>query len=272
MSSIDSADTSAGMETNAAGPTPPLPVGSDRPGVALYLDLMRRCLTNFVYASAEPDFDGEKRAVGLEYPASPIAHTMIGLKRLENIQYCVEDALANNVPGDLIETGVWRGGAVIYMRAVLKAYDVRDRTVWVADSFEGLPPPRPDDFPQDTGDVLYTMDWLRISEQQVANNFAAYGLMDEQVRMLKGWFRDTLPAAPIERLAVLRLDRDMYESTMDALTALYPKVSVGGYVIVDDYGAITACREAVHDYRAAHGVTDEIHPVDWTGVYWRRSA
>jgi O-methyltransferase len=69
---------------------------------------------------------------------------------------------------------------------------------------------------------------------------------------------------------VLRLDGDLYESTMDALTALYPKLSPGGYAIVDDYGAIPACRQAVHDYRDAHGITEPIQEVDWTGAYWQR--
>ena len=74
---------------------------------------------------------------------------------------------------------------------------------------------------------------------------------------------------PIEQLAILRLDGDLYESTMDALVPLYEKVSPGGFVIVDDYGAWEPCRKAVDDFRAQHGITDEIVEVDWTGVYWR---
>jgi hypothetical protein len=97
------------------------------------------------------------------------------------------------------------------------------------------------------------------------------GLLDERVRFLVGWFKDTLPSAPIQRLAVLRLDGDMYGSTMEALQALYPKLSVGGYVIVDDYGAIPQCKEAVTDFREAHGISDPMEWVDWTGVWWQRS-
>jgi hypothetical protein len=90
---------------------------------------------------------------------------------------------------------------------------------------------------------------------------------------LKGWFRDTLPSAPIERLAVLRLDGDLYESTMDTLVNLYPKLSRGGYVIIDDYGKIEACRKAVHDYREQHEITEKIFQTDrtkWTAAYWQR--
>ena len=201
-----------------------------------------------------------------------IAHTMIGLKRLDNLEFCIEEVIAKAVPGDLIETGVWRGGATIFMRAVLKAYGVTDRYVWVADSFEGLPPPDEGNYPPDAGDRLHEARELAISLERVKANFDKYGLLDDQVRFLKGWFRDTLPVAPIQRLAVLRLDGDMYQSTMDALVNLYPKLSRGGFVIVDDYGAIPACRQAVNDYRSADGITEEIRSIDWTGIFWQKGS
>ncbi len=239
----------------------------------LYLDLMKRCLTNFIYRDIgylSSTFNSEVREAGQDWPT--VAHTMIGLKRLDNLQFCVEDILARGVPGDLIETGVWRGGATIFMRAILKAYNVTDRYVWVADSFAGLPPPNPERYPKDAGDLCHTYEQLAVSLEEVKSNFSRYELLDKQVCFLKGWFRDTLPSAPLEQLAVIRLDGDMYESTMDALNNLYPKLSIGGYLIVDDYGTIPACAQAVTDYRHAHGITDEIHVIDWTGVYWKRSS
>lgn len=204
--------------------------------------------------------------------ASSEAETMIGRKRLDNLQQCVTQVLRDDVPGDLIETGVWRGGASIFMRAVLLAYGNVTRTVWVADSFEGLPKPDPDRYPADRGDRLWEVSGLAISLDQVMANFSRYGLLDEQVQFLPGWFSETLPSAPIDRLSILRLDGDMYESTKVALESLYPKLSVGGYVIVDDYGAIDACRQAVADFRGENGVEEEIRAIDWTGVYWRRRA
>lgn len=141
----------------------------------------------------------------------------------------------------------------------------------MADSFEGLPPPDPDRYPEDKGNRLHTYDDLAVSMEEVQRNFERYGLLDDQVRFLKGWFRDTLSEAPIAALAVARLDGDMYESTMDSLVHLYPKLSVGGYLIVDDYGAFRVCRQAVHDYRKAHGIDDEIRKVDWSGVFWQRT-
>jgi O-methyltransferase len=200
------------------------------------------------------------------------AKTMVGTARLNNLQACATDVLRRGVPGDFIETGVWRGGASILMRAVLHAYGITDRTVWVADSFQGLPKPDPVRYPADAKDELWKATGLAVSLEEVKANFAEYGLLDEQVRFLVGWFSETLPEAPIERLAVLRLDGDLYESTMDALTSLYPRLSVGGYVIVDDYGAMESCRQAVEDFRTERGITDAIERIDWTGVYWRRSA
>lgn len=214
-------------------------------------------------------FDPALRSEGKDWPVE--ADTMIGLKRLDNLHACIEAVIRDRVPGDFIETGVWRGGACIFMRAALSAYGDASRTVWVADSFEGLP--KPDGrYSQDAGDMHWTLsDTLAISLDQVKANFSRYGLLDDRVRFLKGWFKDTLPAAPIERLAIMRLDGDMYASTMDALVSLYPKLSPGGFAIIDDYGAVEGCRKAVTDFRNSNKIDDPIEVIDWTGVYWRKS-
>jgi cephalosporin hydroxylase len=248
-------------------------VGSAASPTALYLDLMKRILSNVIYSRAVPEkFDERWRnQIRLQGGAWPwMAHTMIGFRRLSNLQFCVEDVIEKSVPGDLIETGVWRGGACIFMRAILKVHGVQDRRVWVADSFEGLPPPNANKYPADAGLRLHKSKALAVSVDEVRANFKEYGLLDEQVHFLKGWFRDTLPTAPIERLAVLRLDGDMYESTMDALTSLYPLVSTGGYVVVDDYGAVPACRRAIEDFRREQGLAEPLCEIDWSGVYWQR--
>ncbi len=210
----------------------------------------------------------EERATGRWWPASALS--MIGEKRMNNIQFCVEQAIRDGVPGDLIETGVWRGGAVIFMRAILKANSVTDRTVWVADSFEGLPRPDGEKYPADAGDRHYLVSDLAISLEQVQENFRNYGLLDDQVKFLKGWFKNTLPCASISKIAVARLDGDLYESTMDALTSLYPRVSVGGYVIIDDYHVVPACKKAVHDFIAKEKIEARIQEIDNMGIFWQR--
>jgi O-methyltransferase len=215
-------------------------------------------------------FDAEKRTYGRDWPARAV--TMIGVKRLNNIQYCVETVLHDNIPGDLVETGVWRGGASIFMRAVLKAYNDPSRLVWCADSFEGLPAPDPKKYPQDRDVTWHLSPMLAVSLEQVKENFERFGLSDSRVRFLKGWFKDTLPTAPIKSISVLRLDGDMYESTMDALNALYGKVSRGGFIIVDDYGIPEdTCRRAIQDFRHEHDIKDPIVDIDGHGAYWRKS-
>jgi len=196
-------------------------------------------------------------------------HTMVGLKRLDNIEMCVNSIVRESIPGDLVEAGVWRGGAAILMRGMLRALEDVDRKVWVCDSFQGLPAP---ELPQDAGLNFHKMDFLSINVDTVKQNFAAYDLLDEQVEFLKGWFSDTLPTSPIEKIALLRIDGDMYKSTIDVLKSLYNKVSPGGYVIIDDYNDIRACRTAVNDFRKARGIDDHIVEIDWTGVYWRKQS
>jgi O-methyltransferase len=200
------------------------------------------------------------------------ADTMIGMKRLDNIEYCLREVVRNNVPGDVMECGVWRGGAVILMRALLKEMNCVDRQVWVADSFEGLPAPDKKMYPADKGDKHQAFRELAVSLEEVKHNFKKYDLLDEQVRFLKGWFKDTLPSASVERLSVLRLDGDMYGSTMDCLVNLYPRLSKGGFLIIDDWGAIPACKQAVEDYRRKQQITEKIQPIDWTGVYWEKES
>lgn len=280
---------------------------SGAPGDAaeLYLDLLKRCLTRTLhpdpYRRIDPMRGTWKRGVHLAHlplrkalaragvelvrvtdstdarvegrDVPGLAETMVGLERLDSLHACMRDVLEAEVPGDLLEAGVWRGGSAIFMRAALKAYGVEERTVWAADSFEGLPPPDVERYPDDEGDTFFQNPHLAVSLGEVKENFRRYGLLDERVCFLPGWFRDTLPSAPVERIAVLRLDGDMYESTIVALEALYDKVSIGGYVIVDDYFAVpTGAGRATNDFRTQRGVREELVRIDWGSAYWKRLA
>ena len=241
--------------------------------VRLYLDTLERVLVGEIYEDLPQDpwsekrFDPARRSTGRDWPSQ--AHTMIGSCRLHNLRELTETVLREQVPGDLIETGVWRGGACILMRAVLAAYGVRDRKVFVADSFAGLPQPDPANFPVDAGDIHHTYPALSVSLDQVKSNFERYGLLDEQVVFLEGWFKETLLKAPIDHLAILRLDGDMYESTIQALTSLYQKLSSGGFCIIDD-GNVPGCQAAVRDFREQNDVHEEPVNIDDWGFYWRK--
>jgi hypothetical protein len=264
----------------------------------LYLDLLKKCLTAYPYTESSyieirphrgmplikrtlakglanrgykifkvMPFDAEARELGKDWPS--FAYSMIGLRRLDNLQNSIETVLEQGVPGDLIETGVWRGGACILMRAVLKVHDIHDRSVYLADSFQGLPAPT---LEADRGYDLSENGYLAVSLEQVQAGFERFGLMDGQVKFLKGWFKDTLPTAPIDRLAVLRIDGDLYESTMDVLNSLYAKVTIGGFVIVDDYHTWPPCKLAVDEFRDRLSIQDPIQAIDDSGVFWRKSS
>ncbi|TBL75265.1 TylF/MycF/NovP-related O-methyltransferase [Paenibacillus thalictri] len=236
--------------------------------VQLYLELLKKTILHEIWIQNETE--RSMRLEGLDWPQ--FAHSMIGRFRMENIQHCLTIALKEGIEGDFIETGVWRGGACIFARGVLKAYDVTDRKVWVADSFQGLPESDVDKYPLDGSEVhtLHTFDYLKVSLEQVKENFRRYGLLDDQVGFIKGWFEDTLPVAPVEKLAVLRLDGDMYGSTIVSLRSLYPKLSPGGFVIIDDYN-IPNCAAAVADYRKEMGIEEPMLAIDRIGVYWRKA-
>src|SRR5262245_25803429 len=246
---------------------------------ALYLDLMEKCLTNVIYGDLplrprwkhrlrRHVFSFELREGGKDWPSR--AHTMIGLKRLHSLRDQVETTLRDRIPGDYIETGVWRGGACIMMRAVLAAYGVTDRIIYVADSFAGVPPPDRKRYPADRGRNFYKYKQLAVSLEEVQANFAVYGLLDDQVRFVKGWFSETLSTVPAKHFAIVRLDGDLYESTMDALTALYPRLSPGGFVVVDDY-SMRSSRTAVHDYLDQHGEKVTLERIDDFSVWWRKA-
>jgi O-methyltransferase len=217
---------------------------------------------NFALVKLER-FDPELREDGRDWPM--FGYTMIGRKRLNNIEFCVREIVAHQVPGDLVETGVWRGGAVIFMKGLLSAIG-ETRTIWACGSFEGMPVPKGS---KDGVDLSY-LRYLAVSVEQVQENFRRFGLLDGHVKFLKGWFCDTLANAPIDRIALLRLDGDLYSSTMDVLTALYHKVSPGGYVIVDDYGSWPECKRAVHDFIATNNLIITIREVgDGIGAFWQ---
>ena len=243
-------------------------------GRDLYLELLIKAVSGTlwrdpsIYPETAGIYDPALRHAGADWPA--VAHTMIGTQRLQNVRTLATRVLQEGIPGDFIETGAWRGGACILMRGVLKAMGDTLRRVYVADSFQGVPPPDAALYPADQGSGFHTHRELAVSRAEVEANFAAYDLLDTQIVFVEGWFRDTLPALRGHPFALLRLDGDLYQSTIEALDCLYPGLSPGGFVIVDDYQAIANCRQAVEDFRRAHDIQSPIHRIDSTGIWWQR--
>src|SRR5438105_5263400 len=187
---------------------------TSKTAASLYLDLPARCLHRTLFADevvpVQPQSAAKTAALsplaaitgtagmellrrrrvdlavrekGEDWPFD--AETMVGLKRLDNIHEAIRTVIEEDVPGDWLETGVWRGGASIFARACLAAYGDDHRIVCGADSFEGLPKPS---LPQDEGDMLWSYDELAVDVESVRQNFVRYGLCDDRVRFLIGWF------------------------------------------------------------------------------------
>lgn len=210
----------------------PIKASGQQDLTALYFDLLKKVLTGYLYDESawlliDPSrktktaygfirqaalrflkrkslylvklqpFDPVKADGGLEWPM--IGYTMVGLKRLDNLQDCIERVLAEDIPGDFVECGVWRGGASMFAKALFKFHGANDRTVWLADLFEGMPVPTE----KDAGDPdLSDVSFLAVSLDRVKANFRRFDLLDDHVQFIKGWFSDTLPTAPIKQISI----------------------------------------------------------------------
>jgi hypothetical protein len=243
-----------------------------------YLKLVEDTLTGIIYEDSPLAIDETTslvydpiiREYGWDWPSK--AFTMIGAKRMVNFRCLIENVIAHQVQGDIVETGVWRGGACIFARAVLKAYHIMDRKIILCDSFRGLPAPDASKYPEDASSNFHEFSELAVSLEQVKENFRRFSLLDDQVVFVEGLFRDTMPRLNLDAISVLRLDGDMYESTIDPLHFLYDRISVGGWVIIDDYEIIPACKAAVHAFLAERALEPELIPIDGVGCYFRKEA
>jgi hypothetical protein len=241
-----------------------------------YLRLLKATLTGVIYEDAPlmANSDGANtydpiiREHGWDWPSK--AFTMVGSKRLQNFRDLIENVIAHDIPGDIVETGVWRGGACIMARAVLKVYNEKNRSIFLCDSFEGLPPPDAQTYPADEGSDFHSYPELAVSLEQVKDNFRRFDLLDDQVVFVKGLFKDTLSDLPSKQIAVLRLDGDMYESTIGPLRQLYDNVSSQGWVIIDDYEVVPACKEAVHDFFKEKDIDPVLGVIDGVGRFFQK--
>ncbi|PRW61401.1 macrocin O-methyltransferase [Chlorella sorokiniana] len=212
-------------------------------------------------------YDAAQRARGNDWPAYGVS--MIGQLRMDNLRTLLEDVLAKGVLGSFVECGVWRGGASIFAKAVFTAHGAA-RDVHLVDSFQGLPPNTTTEDVQDWSQA----DYLRVPQPEVQGNFERFNLLDKRVHFHKGYFRYALPtwrAQDKSPIAVLRLDGDMYESTMDELYNLWDAVSPGGYVIIDDWSVI-ACRKAITEFFSRNNLNYKITQIDDNGAWFQKTA
>jgi hypothetical protein len=246
---------------------------------AMYLDLLRRSVMGLTYVDESTlGSGGEYRRVPMNYRERLAGHDLPyravafgGTAKFDNLQVGMETCLSEKIPGDFMEAGCWRGGVTIFMRGFLKAYGDVERSVWCADSFLGEPIPKPATYPDDEWNEFYKESLFVASFDDVRETFAGFGLLDDRVKFVRGWFEDTLPTCRVEKLAVVRIDGDLYGSNWTCMEHLYPKVSPGGFVILDDYFVWPAARKAIDDYRSQHSIDEPIHRIAANSGYWRRS-
>ena len=275
----DSAARVADAQAHLAATPLPAAAGPGEDVRAAYLDLLKLALCDLAgdgTSSVGATGDGavlarelrrdetRLRAAGMDWPLHGL--TMVGLRRLDDLQRCVESVVADGVEGDLIEAGAWRGGASMLMRATLDTLG-ENRAVVAADSFQGFPAL---DGADEHAARLSAFGFLAVSIDDVRASLERLGL-GRGVELLPGFFEETLPALAGRTWAIVRLDADSYEATRLALQCLYPGLAVGGYLVVDDYGSFEGCRRAVDEFRDEHGVDEPIEPIDHTGARWRRT-
>jgi O-methyltransferase len=234
-----------------------------------YVDLVKRSITNYPYLGGDRTFEDFRCVVHYDLGRSswkidPLSRpfTLLRKGQLDLIEQLVVQVEKRRVPRNFLEAGVWRGGAVILMRALISAYKIADRRVFAADSFAGIPvTTRAINDPVDQ----WKDRWVA-SLDEVGNNLARFGLLDDRIRFVVGNFNDSLRHLSGERFALIRLDSDSYDSVETSLDYLYPLLSKGGVTILDDWH-LPGCKMAVMDYRARHGITDEIKEAHGN-AYW----
>lgn len=212
-----------------------------------------------------------------------VLQAALGSERsIENTEAAVRNVLRSKIPGDLVECGVFAGAHPAVMARLLMDAGVTTRKVHLFDSFKGIPFPSK----EDKGDVtkmlgpgrdgrLKSTGVSKCSIDTVRRNMNRLGINPALLVYHEGWFQKTMAAEAqsIDQIAVLRLDADLYESTKICLHQLYPKLSIGGWCIVDDYG-LDGCRHAVDEYLSIIGEQPEIIkvPGEWSVVYWKKIA
>lgn len=244
--------------------------------ISEYLSFFRDALLNVHYSPFKEAIDGS------QWPSSQFALTMLGQRRLDNYVSSVMTVISEGIPGNIIETGVWRGGAsMLAAKTVHLMGEASSRKVYFADSFKGIPPPPKDGKFSSQDSEAYKQNILNEnSVGKVKEKAVSFGLNLEDLVFVEGYFNESLPALvarePNVKFAVVRLDGDTYFSTMDAISILYPRLEKGGFLIVDDYIGWIGCKNAIDDYRRQNNIKEPLTLVPHMsgemvlGVYWRK--
>ncbi|HEX7678756.1 MAG TPA: TylF/MycF/NovP-related O-methyltransferase [Thermoanaerobaculia bacterium] len=205
--------------------------------------------------------------------------TMTSIERMYALYTATRYVIGNQIPGDFAECGVWRGGSVTLIAHTLLRLGKTDRTLWLYDTFDGMPPPSVEDVQEMSGrsasEILAEHDksaddpfWGVAPRAVVEANLRRTGYPIDRTRFIEGDVMTTIPTHAPEQIALLRLDTDWYTSTSHELQHLYPRVAPGGIVIIDDYGYWRGARKATDEYLASLPASPLLHRIDYTGRMW----
>lgn len=217
-----------------------------------YYQFNRKLLPNYNYIQT---IDLETRQFLYKLAKSNLPTVVDFGRRILTAELAYE-AIKKNVKGDFVETGVFTGGMTILMYKVLDKFGYmmpHKKKIYACDSFEGLPSPGLNDPEKDAKGKFSA------GLETVKQNFNQYNVPEEAITIIPGWFNISLSKANIKSISFLRLDGDFYESTLDALNALYPKVSIGGLIYVDDYYSFQGCKKAVDEYRMRFNIASPLN-------------
>jgi len=200
--------------------------------------------------------------------------TMTSIERMYALYTATRHVVENGVAGDFVECGVWRGGSIMLIAHTLQLLGEHDRAIWLYDTFDGMTPPTADDVQSMSGrpashvlaEHAKTTDdpfWGYAPRRIVEENVRSTGY--ENVRFVEGDVMKTIPDDAPTSIALLRLDTDWYESTRHELVHLYPRITSGGVVIIDDYGYWSGARKATDEFLATLPARPLLHRIDYTG-------
>jgi hypothetical protein len=202
-------------------------------------------------------------------------YTLTSVRRIVALCDAVRYVTRNQIPGDIVECGVWKGGSMMAIARTLMHAGDQSRHLYLFDTYEGMTAPGDRDISaqgRPASDMLNNEDrkdpqsvWCVAPLDQVLRAMNSVGYESSKVHFVKGRVEETLPSMAPERISLLRLDTDWYESTRHEMEQLFPRLSTGGVLIVDDYGHWQGARQAIDEYIEANKLRILLHRIDETG-------
>ncbi|MBC7481981.1 MAG: class I SAM-dependent methyltransferase [Rhizobacter sp.] len=230
-------------------------------------------LASFVNPGSKSPYPADYTPAEVEIIQSVDGKTLTTTERVVALVRALDYVIQNDIPGSIVECGVWKGGSMMAAALALQRLGKTNRSLYLYDTYEGMPPPTEldkDYLGNTASSQMAALDknamiWARAQLDEVQANMQSTGYPGELISYVKGKVEDTIPQAIPNSIALLRLDTDWYESTKHELEHLFPRLVPGGVLILDDYGHWEGARRAVDEYIDAHGIRLLLCRIDMGG-------